>query len=300
MRATTLFCLSMALFLTGNAQQRFISADYTRYYDWFHEHAQTAILYTPNTSIYIFEYNTPLRQEACLDSKILTHLSIGQTVKNLSSLEEDLLEDQINGYDDRWYPVQTTTASGQTITGFIWGAFIAKGWRYYDIAQDGQPALIMLGVSSHQRASPDQIQAEIRVLQGSQLLAQEQVPGLCVFEECASSVLIRVIPKQTALNIPVIEASTLTVGCELSIEKNYFFWNGLRLQRVMHGELVFEPYQQIATFVVEKKEVGEGMIEIKECRYIGEDDNFNPIWDCKTESQAKEKLMASPSRIRAK
>lgn len=291
MRATTLFCLSMAFFLTGNAQQRFIAADYTRYFDWFHEQAQTELLYTGQASLHIFEYETPLMQEPCTDSKVLDYLSIGQEVKNLasSSLKNTFLEDQIKGYDDLWYPIETISSQGKPIRGYVWGGYLAKGWRHFDLEQDGRMEFIMLGVSSRPRTIPENIQAEVRIVQGAQLLAQVQVPGLCVFEECASSALLRIIPDQPQAGQQIIEVSTLTVACEVSIEKNYFYWDGVQLKRVMHGELAFEPFQRTESFTAKKRIKENGQHEITECRYIGEDQNYNPIWDCqKTRKPAKE------------
>ncbi len=296
MRATTLTCLSMALFLTGNAQQRFIAADYTRYYDWFHEHAQTELLYTPQASLYIFEYETPLMKEPCTDSEIVAHLSIGQKVKNLISpaLESSLNEDKINGYDDLWYLVATINEEGAPVQGYVWGGFLAKGWAFFDFEKDEQPEMIMLGISSRPRENLENIQAEIRILRGTQLLAQVQVSGLCVFEECASSALLRVIPDQPQIGRQIIEASTLTVGCEVSIEKNYFYWDGLQLNRVMHGEFAFQPYQDIKTFMVEKKLKSDGTYEISEYWFVGEDQFFNPIWKQKKTILEKEDPNSQP------
>jgi hypothetical protein len=292
----------MALFLTGNAQQRFITADYTRYFDWFHEHAQTELLYPRHASLYIFEYETPLMREPCTDSQVLDHLSIGQEVTNLTtfSLGNALQEDQIKGYDDLWYPVKTISSKGESIQGYVWGAYLAKGWKHFDLEQDGQTELILLGVSSHPRNIPENIQAEIRILQGPQLLTQVQVPGLCVFEECASSALLRVIPDQPQPGHQIIEASTLTVGCEVSIEKNYFYWDGVQLKRVMYGELAFEPFQKTESFISEKRLKKNGQYEITECTYAGEDENFFPIWKCEKIISNKKESSNSRSTIKAK
>jgi hypothetical protein len=302
MRATTLFCLSMALFLTGNAQQRFIAADYTRYFDWFHEHAQTELFYTHQASLFIFEYQTPLMQEPCNDSKVLDYLSIGQEVTNLtaSSLKNALQEDQIKGYDDLWYPVRTISSRGEPIQGYVWGAHLAKGWRHFDLEQDGQSEFIMLGVSSRPRTTPENIQAEIRILQGAQLLAQVQVPGLCVFEECASSVLLRIIPDQPQAGRQIIETSTLTIGCEVSIEKNYFYWDGVQLKRVMHGELAFQPFQEMDPFISEQKLKEDGQYEIIECTYLGEDPDFLPIWKCEKIMSNKKEPAYKDSKVKVK
>ena len=296
MRATTLFSLSMALFLTGNAQQRFISADYTRFFDWFNEQAQTEKLYTPNSTLYIFEYETPLLEEPCVTAEVIERLSIGQEVKNLPlplSVEYPI-EDQINGYDDLWYYVEVPTTSGKSIQGYVWGGYLAKGWKYYDMAGDPDLEMILLGVSSHLRKIPTDINAEIRILQGTQLIAQTQVPGLCVFEECSSSVLLRIHQAPDSGALSVIEASTLTIGCEVGIEKNYFFWDGIQLSKVMSGEFAFNPQHQKTPFITQSKEIEKNTFQQRVCIFSYEDEDFNPVWDCElritTSKEAKPRI----------
>ncbi len=283
MRATTLFSLSMALFLTGNAQERFISSDFTRFYDWFHEHAQTELLYTHQATLYIFEYETPIRQSPCLEGEILGHLSIGQKVSNFIPNSDFYTptEDQINGYDDLWYPVKAHDSHGQEIEGFVWGAHIAKGWRRVDLTFDQEKELILLGISSRPRTEPEDINAEIRILKGDHLLAQQQIPGLCLFEECQSSALLRIIQDSIYPELIVLEASTLTVACDVSIEKNFYYWDGFKLINVLSGEFAFNPTYTEKSFTLNRSPSRKGTVS---CSLSYLDENFNPVWDFKVNS----------------
>ncbi len=269
MRATTLFCLSMALLLTGNAQEKFVAPDYTRYYNWFHQQAQTELLYTPSAQLVIFEYETPIHEAPCEEAAILSKLEIGQQVTNL--LYPNPEEDQIKGYDDLWYFVEALNNKGGKIKGYVWGGNIARGWRTADVAEAPGKETILLGISSRPRINPSEIKAEIRVLNGLQLLAQQQVDDLCVFEECASSVLLRVIEMPKHPNMTIIETATVTVGCEVGIYKQMFHWDGLQLQQVMSGEFAFQPHRSSRPFRLSKE---------KMCQYDGEDEYFNPVWKC--------------------
>lgn len=280
MRAATLTSLSTALLLTVNAQEKFIDPDYSQYFNWFHQRSQTELLYTPSAELYVFESETPFRQTPSQEGRVLSRLSPGQKVTKLAATET--VEDQINGYDDIWYHVSMQNAAGEKTEGYVWGAYIAKAWQITDLDDDAVPETILLGVSSQPRSDLQDINGEIKIMREDEMLVQQEVPGMCLFEECASSALLRVIKEPLFEEVMVIEASTMTVGCEVSIEKNYYSWNGSELQNIMHGEFAFRPFVEQIPFVAGQKKREDGNYQLKVCSFIGEDEEYNPVWECKT------------------
>ncbi len=259
-----------------NAQpDRFVSNQFSDYYDWFHQRSQAAQLYTHHSTLYTFTQNTEVRQGPCTTAQVITQLPIAHGVQNIAYRDEYYLpEDEIDGYGDIWYHVQGKDASGRSFNGYIWGAQIARGWRSEDLDGDRRPEFIMLGISSRPRQNLQDIKAEIRIIQNGKLANQQQVPGLCIFEDCASSPLLRIFT--TPQGFTIIETSTMTVGCWAGIEKAFFYCNGTQLQRVYHAEYTTKTQFANQAFVVNANNGAQL------CQYSHEDENYMPVWACKT------------------
>ena len=273
MRNILIFAALLTSQLTP-AQQRFVGGDISGYYDWFHERSQVNDLYTNHSTLYIFTETATVHQGPCQSSAKLTELSHGSPVFNIAYQDEYYLpEDEINGYNDIWYHVRGKDAQGKSFVGYIWGAEIAKGWRTIDVSGDGRAEFLMLGVSSKKRKEIKDIKAEIRILSDGQLIAMKTVPGLCVFEECGASPLLRVF--RTPQGFTVVEASTMTVGCWAGLEKAFHYWDGSHLHRVYHAEFLTNTEFANESFVVNHTS-GTQL-----CHYSHEDDNHMPVWSCK-------------------
>jgi len=256
------------------AQERFISPDFSDFYDWYHKQSQVAQLYADHSELYTFTGNTAVHQGPCRTSEVAARLPIGYRVENIAYNDDYYLpEDDVDGYGDIWYHVRGKDPRGKTFNGYIWGGQIAKGWRSSDLNGDGKAEFIMLGISSSPRKKPTDINAEVRILQEGQVITQKTIPGLCVFEDCATSPLLRAI--KTAQGFTIIEASTMTVGCWAGIEKSYFYWDGANLQRVYHAEYTTRKEFANVAFVV------NGQASAQLCQYSHEGEDYTPVWKCK-------------------
>ncbi|MBK9492096.1 MAG: hypothetical protein IPO07_27305 [Haliscomenobacter sp.] len=167
--------------------------------------------------------------------------------------------------------------AGKAFQGYVWGGHIAKGWRKADLTGDGNAEFVLLGVSSKPRKKLTDIQGELRILQKGRVLHRSNVPGLCLFEDCGSSALLRILNVPSANNALVIEASVMTIGCWAGIEKTYFYWNGAELELIYHAELISGKVLANHPFSVKDKNGAEVMT----CRYVREGDDYNPLWDCR-------------------
>ncbi|MCB0551725.1 MAG: hypothetical protein KDD19_29435 [Phaeodactylibacter sp.] len=255
------------------AQERFISSEFSDFYDWFHQRSQVAQLYEDQSELFTFTNNTEVHAGPCQSSEVTAQLPIGYAVRNIAYNDDYYLpEDEIDGYGDIWYHVRGKDLQGKAFTGYIWGAQIARGWQSMDLTGDGEAEFIMLGISSKARKVPTDINAELRIVRRGQLVHQKTVPGLCVFEDCAASPLLRAF--ETPQGFTIIEASTMTVGCWAGIEKSFFYWDGVNLQRVYHAE--YTTHKEFAN----ESFVFPGKTNAQLCHYSHEDENYSPVWKC--------------------
>ena len=278
-----------ALFSTQSipAQERFISSDFNDFYDWYHQRSQVAQLYEDQTELFTFTSNTRVYSGPCQASEVAAQLPIGYGVRNIAYHDDYYLpEDEINGYGDIWYHVRGKDPAGKAFTGYIWGGQIAKGWRSVDLTGDGKAEFIMLGISSQTRKEPSDINAELRILQNGELIHQKTIPGLCVFEDCASSPLLRTF--ETSQGFTIVEASTMTVGCWAGIEKSFFFWDGSNLQRVYHAE--YTTHKEFAN----ESFIFNGKASAQLCHYSHEGEGYTPVWKCEEISTDKSRASAEP------
>ncbi|GEM_PF-944639 len=276
--ATLLVCHT----LPNAAQSHFVAQDYSDYFEWFHERSQVDQLYADRTTLYTFNDKVNVRQTPSGKANIVTQLPIGYAVTNIAYGEKALPTSEINGYGDIWYHVKGKDAHGTAFTGYIWGAHIAKGWREADITGDGNPEFLMLGVSNLPRRKMTDINAEICVLQNKRVVSQVLVPGLCIFEDCDASAMLRVMKSQATPGLMIVEASAMTIGCMTGIDKSFFYWNGSNLERVYQAEYSTQKEMYRKKFVVAPNRTQTSTVQL--CEYGGEDTSYNPIWNCKAVS----------------
>lgn len=276
----------------NSAQEYFVSQDYNHFFEWFHERSQVADLYTDQTTLYTFIDQTTVKQKPSTKATTVTQLPIGWTITNIAYNESYVPKDEINGYEDIWYHVQGVDNQGKAFTGYVWGAHVAKGWRYADITGDGINEFILLGIAEKTRQKPSDINAEIRILQCNRMVSQTIVPMLCVFEECASSPMLRILQSQQIPGLTIIEASTMTIGCSTGIDKAFYYWNSSGLERVYQAEYVTQTEIYKKSFVVTA--AGSKATTVQLCEYGGEDSNYNPTWNCTTKN-----VDATPKQAKA-
>lgn len=280
--ATSLFILN---FQNPLAQNRFVEADLSDYYDWFHQHSQVDQLYTDGSTLYTFSANTIVRDAPCQQSETITKLPLGFPIENIEYSDEYLPEDEINGYGDIWYHVKGKAPDGKFFRGYIWGAHIAKAWKKAILYDNQQATFVLLGVSSQARKNFSDIKAEIKIVSRGKMLLQTTVPGLCIFEDCASSPLLRILKHPTLDNVKIVEASTMTIGCFAGIEKTFFYWNGNSLELVYHSEMTTGTTFTKNPFVVNQEIPGGQKVML--CSYSHEDKDYSPVWNCQ-EMDAKQ------------
>jgi len=260
---------------TTPAQERFVSYELEDFYQWFHQRSQVGELYQGQATLYTFSSKTKVYSDPCQDSKTVTTLPIAHPVTNIAYPDDYYLpKDEIDGYGDIWYHVSGRSPQGTAFEGYIWGAQVAKGWRAQDITGDGQEDFLMLGIASEPRRQLRDINAELRIVQNGQVQSSVIVPGLCVFEDCAASPLLRV--GQAQQGFYVIEASTMTVGCWAGIERAFYVYNGKRLSRVYHAEYTTQKEFAHESFVV------SGGESLQVCQYSHQGPDYLPVWTCKT------------------
>lgn len=260
------------------AQNHIVGADYDEYYDWFHQHSQVDQLYTDGSTLYTFNANTMVQDAPCRQSEVLTKLPLAYPVKNIAYTEAYLPEDELNGYGDIWYQVKGQSPDGKSFTGYIWGGDIAKAWRKANLYSGSKTDFVILGVSTQARKTFSDIKAEVKIVRGHKMLLQTTVPGLCIFEDCASSPLLRVLNHPDLKDVKIIEASTMTIGCFAGIEKTFFYWNGNSLELVLHHEITTGTTFAKNTFVVNQP-ASDGH-KVMLCSYSHEDKNYSPVWNC--------------------
>ncbi len=291
MRPVLLLAALLAYSYGLTQPHRFVHHNYQPFFKWFHQQSQVDQLYRNHSTLYIFGHEARAYAAPSRSATVVAQLNMGQPVANIAYGEYDPLPtDKINGYNDLWYHVRGKDRNGQAFEGYVWGADIARGWRQADITGDGQAEFILLGLSAQPRTAPGDIKAELRVLQGGRLMEQRLIPGLCLFEECGASPMLRVLQDAAQPRLTVIEASTMTIGCSVGIEKAFYFWNGRQLERIFHAEFTTQHIfaQKEFSFAAETNAAGQ-ITALSICHYRQEDQHYNPVWECRTVPVAAEK-----------
>ncbi len=260
----------------SNGQSRLIGEQFERYYNWFHERSQVLNQFTDGATLVVFSQNTKVHAAPSRRAAVVGHFDIGQEVRNHLLDPQLLQQDDINGYGDLWFEVSACDGTGKLTHGFVWGADLARAWREVRFPGSDQTYTVMLGISSDRRTEIANIGAELRTLRGQQLVHRQQVPGLCVFEDCGSSTLLRVIDNCPHPGAFVLEASTLTAGCFAGVEKAFFYWTGEEWQRFYYAEYTTAHEFANTPFRYQTN------AQVEMCRYSHEDSNYNPVVICKT------------------
>lgn len=286
--SATLLCIQLPF---SSAQEEFVAQDFSDYYEWFDRHSQTELLYLPNATLHIFTDHTQVHLGPCQDSDVIAELSIGQPITNIAYEDYYVPQDEINGYGDIWYHVKGLDRQGLPFQGYVWGAHIARAWQGAELTGDAAEEFVMLGIASVPRTQPTEINSEIRILHRDRLWYQKLVPGLCLFEECATETMLRVLedPKR---GFTFIETSTMTLGCWAGIEKAYFYWDGSKLDRVYQAEYTTDKEYANRSFTIHS----EAGVPLQVCRFNGEDEKYNPVWKCevvRAVPKAKESVAAA-------
>ncbi len=267
------FAYPMAcLTLTGLAAQ---APDYSRFYDWFHHRAQANALYCDQSVLLIFNEGTKVMSQPSWKSPVAAQLPAASTVINLAYPEGYIPQSTRNGYSDIWHKVKGKTAGGKLFAGYVWGGDIAKGWRKSDLDGDGALETVALGLSATPRAEMTDIRAELRVIKNGKLLARKEIKGLCLFADCDTSPLLRIISDPLHPEARFFEASTLFEGCETGIERAFFLWDGAGIQPIYHAEFLTKTvfYKGKASLKAEGSDV-----LLRTCRFSHINAAFEPVW----------------------
>ncbi len=267
-----IFSVPTTIFSQGTVEYR---DDQLNYFSWFHEHSNTVDLYQSGKIIYTFVSNAPIRREACIESTIITKLPIGAPVTNLFDETDDIVWESINGYNDIWHRVKGFDEKGHRFIGYLWGGHIAKAYQPAFVTGDGGEEFVLLGVSSQKRKGIHDTKAELKVVSDNKVIASTTVPDMCLFEECTSDALVRVLTDQPFKGEIMIEASSMTISCATGIEKNYFSWQGGQLKHVYHSSMPEDRVSKNKSFQYENKN------ETILCRFSHEKADFTPVWSCK-------------------
>ncbi|MBP9873143.1 MAG: hypothetical protein KBC60_03850 [Haliscomenobacter sp.] len=266
--AFPLACLT----LTSLAAQ---TPDYSRFYDWFHQRAQAAALCTGQSELLIFNEGTKVMSQPSEKSAVLALLPMNSTVTNLAYPDGFIPQSSRKGYSDIWHKVKGKTAEGKPFTGFVWGGDIAKGWRKTDLDGDGALEIVTLGLSPSPRAELTDIRAELRVIKQGKLLARKEIKGLCLFKDCDTSPLLRILTDPAHPEVRFFEASTLFEGCETGMERAFFLWDGREIQLIYHAEFLTKTVFQKGKAVI-KAEGSE--LPLRTCRFSHINASFEPVW----------------------
>lgn len=287
---TTTFCLP-AIFMP--AQSRFVTSEHQDFYNWFHTRSQVTEFYRNNATLHIFGEAVKVHAQPKTSSAVVATLELGQAVVNIAYPAEGRIpEGEVRGYPDIWYHIKGVTPEGKAFSGYVFGIYMAKGWRKADLDNDGQQEFIMLGVASKVRKDPADLNADIKILKNGQLWVQTAIPDLCVFEGCDASSLLRVIKNQPLKGHYIIEASTMTIGCMAGIDRAFLYWDGQNLERVYHAEFTTQHVWTNRVFNIKNTESNN----IWSCSFQGIDANNNPIWECR----APQNATAQSPTVRAK
>ncbi len=249
--------------------------DQLDYYTWFHEHSNTADLYQSGKIIYTFVDHALVHQEACVESRILADLPVGTPITNLFDETIEPTWESINGYNDIWYKVKGFDRDGNHFVGYLWGGHIAKAYQPAFVTGEGVEEFILLGVSSKKRKGLRDINAELKVVSENKVISKATIPGMCLFEECTSDALVRILTDQPFKGEIIIEASSMTISCVTGIEKSYFSWKNGQL------ELVYQFSTPNKKETIKKSFSYDFPEETILCRYSHETADFTPVWKCK-------------------
>ncbi len=270
-----------------SSQNRLVGEKFEAYFDWFHQQSQVVNQFTDGATLVIFSPDAKVHTAPIRGSTVLGQLPIGHEVRNHLKETTEFPQDQVDGYGDLWFQVSSCDAHGRKLMGFVWGGDLAKAWKQVRLEGQKEKSLVMLGIPSEPRIEYSDIRAELRTLYQGRLINRKVIPGLCVFEECGSSTLLRTVDNCPRPGLFILEASTLTAGCMSAVEKAFFHWTGQDWQRFYYAE-----YTTAAEYANTPFEVSTSA-GVELCRYSHENRQYNPVLSCKQipdkSSKTKEK-----------
>jgi hypothetical protein len=262
-------CLLVLLIAqAGQSQLRYSTEKYQSYLKWFNYH--TAI---KADRLISFLDNVPVYERPDTRSKLISNLVLGEAVIAAVTPDEVTITEVINGFRDSWVKINICDAKGIYQQAYVWRGHLAKNWQYYDIDQDGLLELIALGTTTNHRRGNDHIAAELRVIKGKELISSVQLPGFCLFEDCQSNSILRLLKVGTQLK--VLEASVFTKGALSGIDKALIIWENNHLRLIHRAEFITGHTYQNDPFYYQHNNT------VRVCHYQGENDSFDPVWNCK-------------------
>lgn len=278
------YLASLTLFLCAStlllAQVRYTGEEYRDYYEWFHQYSQTPDFYLDGTQLISFMENTPVKQLPQTNSRTLGTLALGQTVTNFSIPVDKAVYSEHHGYREQWFKVEACSADGNVYTGYVWGGFLAKSWQYFDLEEKGTKSLIALGLSTNPRQAPEDIRAMLKIIQNGKLIQALELDGICLFEDCGASSLLRIFDFNTSDQTIVFESSIFTAGCLTGIDKALVAWDGQQLTLIHRGE--YTTGQTYANNPLYLRQATQTQV----CYYQNENKAYDPVWNCRTLNQA--------------
>lgn len=282
-----LFFAALFSIQPATAQSRLVSQEAEDYYAWFQERSQTAGHYVAGTTLRSFSGAATIHEGPCREAAIIGQAGLNKEMVNLGYGDDYYLpEDEINGYGDFWYHVKAVSSSGKKVSGYVWGGDVAKAWAVGDVDGDGKEEHLLLGLASRPRASLKKIEAELKVVgQTGQLVTARILPGLCIFEDCGASVLLRTV--HAAAGFDMIEASTVALGCWAGIEKAYYSFDGSTLSPAYYAEYTTGTVHYSEPVVV------SGKAGAQVCTFSTEDKSYDPIWSCEPLEKGKGQASAA-------
>lgn len=288
-------CLGLALCLPAAAQE---NIELSEYFDWFQREAQVDELYAHETILYVFNPEAPLFKGPDLDAPVLCRLNTGDCVVSLLKAEKTHLPSlSLRGMEELWYPVRHRLSDGRWVRGYVWGGDVAKGWRMEDLDADGHAELLLLGLSASSNLYADRIAGALKILSRGQVLSVASVPNLCIFEACAVTPLLRLVPTPHPQGMIIVEASALHIGCQEGLNRAFFHWNGREMERVYQAEWVQGKTLHQISF--EHRQLQANRIVTYQCVFGRENEHYNPVWDCR-EKKPLERSTSIDVRSRAR
>lgn len=288
-------CLWLATCLYAAAQEKI---ELSKYFDWFQREAQVDKLYAHEANLYVFNPQAPLFKGPDLNAPVLARMRTGDCIISLLKAEKMQLPSlSLRGMEELWYPVRHQLPDGRWVRGWIWGGDVAKGWRTKDLDADGHPELLLLGLSASSNLHTNQIAGELKILSRGQVLSVAPVPNLCIFEACAVTPLLRLVPTRHPQGMIIVETSALHIGCQEGLNRAFFHWNGREMERVYQAEWIQGKIMRQIPF--EHRQIQANRIATYQCAFSGEDEHYNPVWDCTEKKPLKQFTPGdTPSQVR--
>lgn len=227
------------------------------------------------SDLYVFGNEVNIRKDSTINSAVLGQVNIGDTVKVVDWVGHQGFDWQ--GYQAVWYKVKY-----RHLTGYIWGEWIARDWKWADIDTDGIEELLLLGTSGKE-VKGYKMNAEIRILKNQQLFSSIVIDSLGLGTYSETTPILRIVQdEQLNDGLPIVEASIYLSFCAEEYKKAFFYWNGKSLNPFFKGHFGRYKDSKFNKSVYPSDSNGKAnQILIQECTCKGPE-NGSDIWDCLT------------------